>query len=264
MKKFVLASIAGVALATGSAYAADMPLKAPMRAPAPAAYNWSGCYISGGGGYGLWNQDNNTETFPGLVALTTTQTTGGRGWLGQVGGGCDYQIGSSFLIGAFGDYSFMDLHGQFEDFLTGLNGQEKESGAWAAGGRIGYIVTPNLLTYINGGWTQTRFDQINLFTFPLGAAPTGLDIPATTYNGWFLGGGTETSLAGFFGLGLPPGLFLRSEYRYSRYSSQDVPIVVTATGALTGTGEHATKDVQTITTALVWKFNWGGSVSPRY
>ncbi len=46
------------ALAVGSAMAADMPVKAPMlmKAP-PPAYSWTGCYIGGGGGYGMWNQD---------------------------------------------------------------------------------------------------------------------------------------------------------------------------------------------------------------
>jgi outer membrane immunogenic protein len=255
MKTVLLASFAAVALASGSAFAADMPLKAP--APPPPAYSWTGCYIDGGAGYGMWNQDNNSETFPGLVATTTTQTMGGRGWYGQVGAGCDYQVTPSILIGAFGDYNFMDLHGQFEDFLTGINGQEKESGAWAAGGRIGYIVSPNLMTYINGGWTEAHFDQLNFNTFTFGAAPTGTDIAATTYEGWFLGGGTETSLAGLLP-GLPKGLFLRSEYRYSSFSSKDDPIVVTATGLPTGAAEHVTKYVQTIGTSLVWKFNWVG------
>jgi opacity protein-like surface antigen len=58
--------------------------------------------------------------------------------------------------------------------------------------------------------------------------------------------------------GLPSGLFLRSEYRYSSFSSKDIPIVVTATGASTGIGEHVTKYVQTIGTSVVWKFNWMG------
>jgi outer membrane immunogenic protein len=105
-----------------------------------------------------------------------------------------------------------------------------------------------LLTYINGGWTQTHFNQINLNLFSTVLAFSY--IPATTYNGWFLGGGTETALAGFFP-GLPGGLFLRSEYRFSTFSSKDVPIIGSPPN-----GEHMTKYVQTISTALVWKFNW--------
>ena len=48
------------------------------------------------------------------------------------------------------------------DPFFGIAGEEKEKNAWAVGGRIGYLVTPNVFTYWNGGYTETRFDQINL------------------------------------------------------------------------------------------------------
>jgi outer membrane immunogenic protein len=41
-------------------------------------------------------------------------------------------------------------------------GTEKESSSWAVGGRIGYLISANVLTYWNGGYTQARFDQINM------------------------------------------------------------------------------------------------------
>ncbi len=258
MKGLVVA-VAALAAISGSAFAADLAAKAPPPLAAPAAgYPWGGCYLDGGAGYGMWNQDNNTQSPPG-VPITADQTTGGRGWFGQVGGGCDYQFAvagwGNFLIDALADYSFMNLHGKFDEQNTGDNGREKESSAWAVGVRLGYIVTPNLLTYINGGWTQTRFDQINLNTFQTDV-PTADFIPATTYNGWFLSGGTETSLAGFFGL--PSGFFLRSEYRFSTFSSKDVPVNGPGFTPTTPTSVHMTKYVQTISTALVWKFNWMG------
>ena len=59
MKKLTLAAAALVAL-TGSAIAADLPRKAPAAvapAPLPVA-TWTGCYLTGGVGYGMWNQDN--------------------------------------------------------------------------------------------------------------------------------------------------------------------------------------------------------------
>lgn len=259
MKRLLAASLTGMALLSGSALAADLPPAAPpmYKAPAVAApsYTWSGCYIQGGGGYGMWNQDSNSETTVGLVPISVTTTFGGRGWYGQAGAGCDYQATQNILIGAFGDYSFMDLKGQYMDPLTGFVGQEKESSSWAVGARIGWIITPNLMTYTNGGWTQAHFKQVNFGDLITGA-PLGLDIAATTYNGWFLGGGTETSLAGFFGLPLPTGLFLRSEYRFSTYSPKDLPIVITATGAPFGISDHVNKYVQTIGTELIYKFNW--------
>ena len=59
MKKLALALAATAAFA-GQAIAADMPARMPAKAApvvAPVA-NWTGCYIAGGGGYGLWQQES--------------------------------------------------------------------------------------------------------------------------------------------------------------------------------------------------------------
>ncbi len=72
MKKFLVASLAGLALTTSSALAADLgqpSYKAPPPPAAPVA-NWTGCYIDGGIGYGFWRLNHFTETSPELVALT--------------------------------------------------------------------------------------------------------------------------------------------------------------------------------------------------
>jgi len=53
MNKLIL-SIAITASLAGSAVAADLPVKAPRIAAVPVVMaNWTGCYISGGIGYGL-------------------------------------------------------------------------------------------------------------------------------------------------------------------------------------------------------------------
>jgi outer membrane immunogenic protein len=120
MKKLLLSSLAALAVTAGSsAFAADlrMPVKAPY-APPPPVVSWTGCYIDGGVGYGMWNQDNsltgNLLSPAGAVigtVSTVTTTSGGRGWLGAVGGGCDFQFNQRFVIGAFADYDFMDMKG---------------------------------------------------------------------------------------------------------------------------------------------------------
>ena len=262
MKKLSLATVALAVLVAGPVVAADLGRKAPayIPPPAPPPPTFTGCYVNGGGGYGLWNIDHSGE-FLG-TQITTETTSGGRGWLGTVGGGCDYQFGSgggfwsNWVVGAFADYDFMDLHRNFQSSFGGIAGEEKESNAWAVGGRIGYLVTPNVFTYWNGGYTQSRFDQINFSftTFPF--EPFGA-IGAHTYNGWFIGGGTEIALAGLFGLPLPAGLFWRSEYRFSSFNSADLPIN-TVVGVPTNFSEHMSPNVQTITTSLVYKFNWWG------
>jgi outer membrane immunogenic protein len=234
----------------------NMPLKAPL-APPPPAYTWTGCYISGGGGYALWNRDLYTQNTVTGVA-TVTSTDGGRGWMGVFGGGCDYQfsLGSlgNWVIGAFGDYDIMDIEGTNEPQGLALSGSEKESNAWFVGGRLGYLVTPSLMTYFDGGYTQTRFDQVNFAT--IFSTPSVTSLPAQTYSGWFLGGGTEYAL-NFSWLPIH-GLFWRNEYRYASYDSATNPIINTATGAATVFSETSRPYVQTITSSLVWRFNWMG------
>ena len=120
-----------------------------------------------------------------------------------------------------------------------------------------YVVTPRFLTYTDGGWTQARFNQVNFNTSIAGGGPSGLSLAAQTYNGWFVGSGFEYSFDW-----LPiPGIFLKTEYRYSQYNSPNgtnVPFIVTATGAPTGATLSSQKAVQMISTELVWRFNWFG------
>jgi outer membrane immunogenic protein len=261
MKKFLLSAstIAMTMAAAWSADAADIALrKAPPSAPPPPS--WTGCYVDGGGGYGLWNIDHFGQAAG--VQVTSSTTSGGRGAFGTVGGGCDYQFSSAsgwgnWVVGVFADYDFMNLHRSLGGSFGIATGEEKESSAWGVGGRIGYLVTPNVFTYFNGGYTETRFDQVNFSLFVSPFTPLAF-IGAHTYHGWFIGGGTEISLSGFFGIPLPAGLFLRSEYRFSSYDSATLPIFTT-TGAPFGTlSENFKPYVQTISTALVYRFNWLG------
>ncbi len=227
-----------------------MPVKAPiMKAPPMPVYTWTGCYIGGGVGYGFWNQEAFLETTT-TGPLTATNTSGGRGWLGRAQVGCDFQISSSFVIGAFADYDWADLNGQFGPTI--IVGNEKLSHQWAAGGRIGYLVTPTVLSFFSAGWTQAHFDQVNFASAIIGQPLGGtLSMGEQTYNGWFIGGGWEYQLSF-----LPQGFTLKTEYRYSQFDAVDIPLVASG-GLIGGTGlsVDSKKFTQTITTELVWRFN---------
>jgi outer membrane immunogenic protein len=86
-------------------------------------------------------------------------------------------------------------------------------------------------------------------------------VGAHTYNGWFLGGGYEYALSGIIPFN---GLYWRTEYRFAQYQTADIPVVFTATGAPFGVSEHMQKYTQTITSGLVWRFNFGGALAARY
>jgi outer membrane immunogenic protein len=153
-----LAIAAGIAVAiTGqAATAADLPARAY---PAPVAvapvYNWTGFYVGGGFGYGLY--DVETSTFaPGFDNAFNNGDTGGRGWLGRVQVGYDYQF-ASWVVGVFADYDWSNIRGTVADHNSSNNFDLKQSSAWAVGGRIGYVVVPQLLAFTTIGYTEARF-----------------------------------------------------------------------------------------------------------
>jgi outer membrane immunogenic protein len=266
MKK-VLLTLTAMAAFTAPALAADMaPRYAKAPAPMPVAVaSWTGCYIAGGGGYGLWNQENTTydDTTAPRTQLSATQTGGGRGYFGTVGGGCDYQFGLgawNLVVGAFGDYDFASIKGN-PNFALALYGQEKLSSQWSVGGRIGALITPNLLTYFSAGYTEAHFDQVNLlnsaFGGPIGA-PSGFYFGSRNYSGYFLGAGDE------YALSFLPGLFWKTEYRFSDLDTKNNPLRFTAGNALTGVSIDSHKYVHTVRSELVYRFNWGGPVVAKY
>ncbi|MGQ0685109.1 outer membrane protein [Bradyrhizobium sp.] len=254
MKKLVLALAATAAFA-GQAIAADMraPIaKAPPPVVAPVA-SWTGCYIGGGGGYGLWNQES-TQYFNNVLQVDTV-TFGGRGWFGTVQGGCDYQFGGNIVVGAYADYDFSSIEGRFGVLVGNLTGNEKQSSSWSVGGRIGWLATPNLLTYFSAGYTETTFDRIDLAT--LGAVPTEY-IGETTYQGYYIGSGLE------YALSWVPGLYVKTEYRFSEFDGQRLASRNIVTNALTGDTFDVKKYSHTVRTTLSYKFNFGGPVVAKY
>jgi outer membrane immunogenic protein len=262
------------------------------KAPAAAAASWTGLYVGGGLGYGMWNAETSlisdpafAPPFPGGTPLTASINNAGKGFLGTVTAGYDYQLPNVFanvlanrlVAGVFADFDLADIKGTSATpganfFFDVLGGAEKESSAWAAGARAGWLATPNLLTYWNAGYTRARFTGISINTLQSPAANiffgvpgvTNLSTPANTYHGWFLGGGMEAQLTI-----LPPGWFVRSEYRYASYDSATLPIINTVTGRVSGAGAFPTDlvikpVVQTIRSEIVYKFNWNGPVAAKF
>jgi outer membrane immunogenic protein len=279
MKKLVLALAAMAAFTTGSASAADMAVKAPRPLPPPApVYQWTGFWISGGFGYGL--ADIEQSTFSAVTIppnLFDSRDIGAKGWLAKVGGGADYQFAGPFgswVIGAFADAQWSDIKGQGGFFCPSgcsgpfnFNGQVKNDWSWAVGARLGYVALPGLLTYVNGGFTQSHWKQVNFAdgdpTDTTFGQFTGLVQPSRTRDGWFVGGGTEYAITQL------PGLFWKSEYRLAEYQRKDFSqlCIVAIDCGPAGTIHSINSDrtfVQTITTELVYRFNWGGPVAAKY
>jgi outer membrane immunogenic protein len=265
MKKLILA-LSAVAAFSAPALAADMAAKAPMRA-APVAYapSWTGFYLFGGGGYGLWEADTTTiDPVTGICVLCVEQRQGGRGYFGTVGGGFDWQFGGSWVAGIFGDGQFGNIRGTIQDQGPFSVGQEKLRTSWAAGVRLGYLVAPNVLSYVNGGYSGSNWSGTTLVRGFLGTPiGTGWHSDGFDRSGWFLGGGVENSL-NFFGWNAP-GWFMKTEYRVAQYDTIQIAQRSDVTGLSVGNNIAFKPIVQTISTSLVYRFNWGGApIAARY
>jgi outer membrane immunogenic protein len=259
MKKLVLA-LTAVAAFTGSALAADLPArtytKAPMM-PEPVM-NWTGFYIFGGAGGGVWDADTYSVNAVGN-ATSISQRQGGDGWFGTVGAGYDWQFNSSWVAGIFADGQFGSLKGSMVDSTLNLAGNVKLQDTWAAGVRLGYLVAPNVYSYVNAGFTESFWSGASL-GLPVGTAAT-VTTPSFNRNGWFVGGGVENNL-NIFGI-TAPGWFMKTEYRAASFNRATLAESNLA-GVPTGFSTTFSPFVQTISTSLVYRFNWGGPLVAKY
>jgi|SRR5215471_10424780 len=245
MKKCFLAAasiLAGTTVLGASVNAADIAAKAPVAIASPT---WTGLYVNGGLGYGAWTADTTTiHPTTSQCDLCLVQVQGGKGWLGRVGIGYDYQFTSNIVAGVFADYDFSRLKGTIQDQFPFFAGEIKQTSAWALGARAGWLINPSALGYINGGYSSAHFSSAHMLSTGDGTG-TLASTPAKTTHGWFLGGGFEIAVT--------PNLFWRNEYRYAAYANRTLP----------DTGGRFPEDsitfkptVQTFTTNVVYKFNW--------
>lgn len=140
----IISSVSALALLAGAAAAADLPppvtvAPPPMISPTPIAFNWTGFYVGGHGGYGF-----------GSGAFTDGFVIGG-----QVG--VNWQM-NGFVLGAEGDGSFVDWSGTdavgtfrlrggfaFDRFMAYVTGggalQDFNDVGWVVGGGVEYAIT---------------------------------------------------------------------------------------------------------------------------
>jgi outer membrane immunogenic protein len=265
MKKLAI-TLSALAALTGSAFAADLPARTYSKAPVMVAPpSWTGFYIFGGIGGGIWDADSNVQTYPAGVALTRDQRMGGDGWFGTVGAGYDWQFNQTWVAGILADGQFGSLRGSISNptfgGAPGIEGREKLRDTWAAGVRLGWLVAPNVLSYVNGGYTGSQWSSSALSSLVPGGGPTVATTNSFTRNGWFIGGGVENSL-NIFGI-TSPGWFMKTEYRGAYFTRATLP-EFTPAGVLDGDAITFKPWVQTISTSLVYRFNWTGPVVAKY
>lgn len=206
--------------------------------PPPEPYVWSGAYVGVGIGIGSLDRSVNVDanarkqveereceyayellSLDALVyepcsygawaplgpAMTKSFGTqfGDDDWngFGTIQIGYDRLIHDRILLGGFADFDF------YPD-------AEPLKNVWSIGGRLGFLVTPRILLFGVGGYTEARLDAgaVNVvFGGPSGPTSLALASP-DELQGWFVGGGAE--------LMLRSNVSLKIEYRYSDFGGE--------------------------------------------
>jgi outer membrane immunogenic protein len=207
MKKILLASIAAAAFCGAPAIAADMPVKAPPMAAAP--YDpWTGCYIgaNAGGGWG-----HEVGRFSDGTEYINNKPSGFIGG-GQVG--CDYHSGL-WVVGIRGLFDWSSMKDTRGDVFapTAFFEHTKISNLGTATARLGALVQPNTLLYVDGGWAWAKYKRfednaVGVFQFSDNNNPSG----------WTIGAGLEWMFA--------PNWTLFVEYDYLNFGTKAVALSI--------------------------------------
>ena len=208
--RFKILSLLAAAATLGAvqaASAADLPVKAPVyKAPAAVVTsNWTGFYLGAGAGYGAVEINHQFLNDDG--SLNQSDPGGGHGALVTGIIGYDYQVSDRVVAGVFADFDFSFWPSKWSqiwsDPVNTGTGQFKRDRGWSLGARLGWLTTPNTLLYVPFGFIQSHYTWDGFYF--------SSDNTDTTYakssNGWFVGAGIETQLAGNWSL--------RGEYRYA-------------------------------------------------
>lgn len=181
MKRILLAIVPIAALASASAFAADLPQKtASYVPPPPPPMTWTGCYIGGNLGGAFSNASAN--------ANGAEVSGNGSGFAGGGQIGCDYQLSGGIVIGIreLLDYTSNKKSGTFvagplAGDVVNFNNQWFDT----LTARVGYAMQPNWLLYAQGGfaWMHTSTN------ITAGGAQIGQGSNSRT--GWTIGGGVE-------------------------------------------------------------------------
>ena len=165
MKKIFLATTALVALAAGSAAAADLPVayKGPAPVVRPACAQFGGFYIGANVGAGYATAHRNDDD--GYFVDNAGHTTYGTGWNGGVQGGYNWQRGCT-VFGVEVDWSWGSAKSTFNDnpnvgYAESIDSNMKSFGT--ARTRTG-IVVDDVMIYVTGGLALANF--CNTYTQP--------------------------------------------------------------------------------------------------
>jgi outer membrane immunogenic protein len=206
--KMFLVSTTALALLGGAAAAADLPAfePAPVMAPVPAGFTWTGPYVGLAAGY-AWG-DAEINEFDG----DNDEEFDVNGWLAGGFVGYNYQFPSALVLGIEADLEWTGIDGDGsdgdddDDDDDGFSADVNWQGSLRA--RLGYAFDRALI-YATGGLAAADVDG----EFSDGDDDDDDDSSGNTEWGWTLGAGVDFAVT--------DNVFVRGEYRYTNLSDFD-------------------------------------------
>jgi outer membrane immunogenic protein len=230
-----------------SAFAADLPLPAPLP-PISPAYNWTGFYVGGnlGAGWSGISDSNFSDTLgSSFTGSTNTQFVGGA----QVG--VNYQFWGGVVIGAEAMFDWSTVsHNNPVTATDPTNTVAVNLGVadarWmsTATGKIGYA-WDRVLFYAKGGgaWIATTSPSISIAGGP--ASFTGAS--NATASTWTVGFGLEWAFSGNWSA--------RAEYDYIALPNESFTVAPTAPTFGGDTISFNNRNLSIFTAAINYKFS---------
>lgn len=185
MRKFSLALLAGTALLTTQAFAADLIIDTPVEpGVVTVSGDWEGAYV---GIFGAYAAGELTEDFAGIDI---------DGWLVGFAAGYDVYLSDSIVGGIVADIAWNDIDDD-ADFSSDWNGSLRA--------RLGYDAGA-FLPYVTGGLAFISGND-------------GISGDSNTHWGWTVGAGVEVAVSEQLSLDLQ---YRYTDYAAASYGVSDV------------------------------------------
>jgi outer membrane immunogenic protein len=209
-RQLLLASVAAIAL-TGSAFAADLPSRAPPPAYLPPApiFTWTGLYLGGQVGYAWGNDPANIAFSTPATFDTVSLSNSPQGVIGGAHIGYNLQI-NQWVAGLEGTVDGTSIGKSVIDTFDNFGVSTRAPIQGSIRARAG-VAWDRFLVYATGGAAFTGIKDIY-------SVPGAFEDISKTRSGWTVGGGLEYALTNNWSV--------RAEYRYSDFGHYtDFPFV---------------------------------------
>jgi outer membrane immunogenic protein len=245
-----------------SASAADLTL--PVKAPEPAVYQWTGCYVGanlGGGASGTnfsSSVDPGTHLLgadPGVVAGSGGGGFNANGLLAGGQAGCNLQF-NTLVVGIEGDFdsfrsnpNFSNNTNTLSDGVTPFTISQSLTTNYLATARprVGIAADRNF-AYLTGGLAFTRVTYTEGYNDGMAGTPAvGAATAARSLIGWTAGAGWEYAFADHW--------TVRAEYLFTSFPSTNaVGLITDAAGGSNTLRGSSDLVIQAVRAAVNFKF----------